>query len=200
MDGEAETPRKRRWKLRAESLARGFEVQPKRPCKRYRRRQAKGLVRGSDASDGKGCESIFLKSDRSESASSKAFMALRRHESGPPAAGNRNSFGSGQPPTPVTDAKLACPCRRERSMPPKPGRIPVRACDRSPVTWGLAAMLAPFCCPTQILYRASLRYALLLPDPQARGTGSAWRCFDASRAAFAMCHMRFGREVMVARR
>jgi hypothetical protein len=33
-------------------------------------------------------------------------------------------------PAPVTDAKLACPCRRERSMPPKPGSAVLR--DQQP--------------------------------------------------------------------
>lgn len=85
--------------------------------------------------------------DRLEPVSSKASLLPRQSRSGPPWTGGGSSLGSG----------CHGPGDRRKARMPLPARVAhaaeTRRCGpsgsrrRSPVTRGLAAMPAPFCCP-----------------------------------------------------
>jgi hypothetical protein len=78
----------------------------------------------------------------------------------------------GDQPAPVTDAKLACPCRRERSMPPKPGLTVLR--DKRPKSgdMGTGSNAGP------LLRFGALRHGLIIPLfalSLSKGSAPKWR-------------------------
>lgn len=138
-------------------------IQPKETRKRDRRRLVEGLRKQTGSFWRKrrasGCRSHRWKQgrkplrearDRLGQISSKASLLPPAVSKRAAVTGGGSSFGSGgHGPGDRRETRMPLPARVEHAAETR--RIdPSGSERRSPVTWGLAAMPAPFCCPAGI--------------------------------------------------
>jgi hypothetical protein len=137
------------------------------PRKRSGGSQVEDLARGRKPWTERGCASVVSKSGRSGSASSKAPAVppgMRR--SGPPRPVTEAPSGvDNRRPGDRREARMPLPARVEHAAETRL-RYPSGLRGRSPVTRGLAAMPAPFCCVRFLLCGAD---RLRTPDHAPAG-------------------------------